>query len=207
MMRIYGSLSPMYLKAVMVAEELGLKYEVVPVDISKGEARTPEHMARHPFGKVPVLEHEGRHIFESNAIIRYMAGVAKSPLYPDDLYQRAVVDQWVDYFTLQVGRWTTSCWFETCIAPKYFNRQPNEQTLRDAKEALLEAMPVVNAHLAKNPHLAGSQLTLADINAYALTQGWRDAGLNFTDFPEFLRWFDGVAARDGIKRAWTLLNP
>jgi glutathione S-transferase len=123
--KIYGMHTPNFLKAVYAAEEFGVDYEIVPVDLMKGETRTPEHMARHPFGKVPVIEHNGQFIFESNAIVRYLGSLSNSKAYPKDLLERAKADQWLEFFAHQVGRWTTNYWFENVIAPKYFNETPN----------------------------------------------------------------------------------
>ena len=90
MFKIYGLHTPMFIKPVLAAEEMGANYEVVKVDLMKGETKTAAHLARHPFGKMPALEHNGKFLFESNAIMKYMASVTESALYPKDLYARAV---------------------------------------------------------------------------------------------------------------------
>jgi glutathione S-transferase len=200
MFKIYGMHTPNFIKTVYAAEELGLSYEIVPVDLTKGETRTPEHRARHPFGKVPVLEHDGRFLFESNAIVRYLGAYADSALYPKDPFARATVDQWIDYATLQAGRWTTAIWFQRCIAPKYFSEQTDEKVVADSLENLLTDMPVIEAHLAKNRFFAGADFTLADVLPYALMKNFAAAGLELGDFPSFLRWFDEVAKRPAIRR-------
>ena len=200
MFKIYGLRSPMFIKTVLTAEEIGAPYEVIEVDLAKGEQKTPEHLKRHPFGKVPALEHDGKILFESNAIMRYMANVTKSPLYPQDPYERAVVDQWMDYFSLQAGRWCASIWFNTCVAKQVFNMEPDHKAVSDFTEMLMTAMPTLNTHLAQNKWLAGKNATIADANAYMLMIGFKDAGLNFADYPNFMRWFDEYAARPAAKK-------
>lgn len=200
--KIYGLHTPMFIKTVLAAEELGLDYEVVPVDLTKGETRTPEHAARHPFGKVPVLEHQGNFLFESNAIVRYLGASSSSALYPTAAWERAVVDQWIDYFALQAGRWCTGVWFQTVIAPKFFGEQPDATIVRDYSEALLGAMPVIDQHLAKNPWLAGANPTLADTVAYVLMHGFAAAGFSDADFPNFKRWTQAYAARPAVEKVY-----
>ena len=71
----------------------------------------------------------------------YMADVAETPLYPHAIKARAQVDQWMDCFSLQTGRWTTTIWFQKCIAMKYFNEEPDTKAIEEASEQLLAAMP------------------------------------------------------------------
>lgn len=201
MFRIYGQHTPMFLKTVIAAEEIGCPYEVIAVDLTKGETRSPENVRRHPFGKVPVLEHNGRFVFESNAIMKYMAGVAESPLYPKDLHERAVVDQWTDYFSLQAGRWCTAVWFTVCIGPKLFNSPADDTFVKTQTEYLLGVMPVIDSHLAATEFLAGKAVSLADVNAYATMRGYRRAGLSLSDFRNFERWFAAMTDRPSVQRA------
>ena len=74
-MRIYGDLgSGNCLKVKFTADRLGLPYEWIAVDLMKGETRTEAFLARNPFGQIPVVEFsDGRHLAQSNAIVRYLA--------------------------------------------------------------------------------------------------------------------------------------
>ena len=73
---LYGFDGSTYVRTVrMLCAEKGVEYEQVPVNVLEGEPRQPEHLARHPFGKVPVLDHDGMRIIETGAITRYIAAV------------------------------------------------------------------------------------------------------------------------------------
>ena len=200
MLKIYGLHTPMFLKVLWAAEELGVNYQHIPVDLIKGETRTPEHLIRHPFGKVPAIEHEGKFLFESNAILRYMANMSKGKLYPNEVYEKALVDQWMDYFSLQAGRWTTMCWFQTVIAPKYFNEQPDHKLLAEVQTWLDEQMPIVDKLLGTKKYICGNDFSIADINAFCLMAGWKDAGLNFAQYTNFTRWMDEVKSRPNLQK-------
>ena len=94
-MRIYGDLgSGNCLKVKWTVERLGLPYDWVPIDIMKGESRTPDYLAKFPQGQVPAVEWpDGRCLAQSNAIIRYLA--SGSALLPEDAFERAKVDEWL----------------------------------------------------------------------------------------------------------------
>jgi len=70
---LYGFSGSTYVRAVrIVMAEKGIEYDQVPVNVLTGETRQPEHLARHPFGKVPVLDIDGMRLLETEAICRYI---------------------------------------------------------------------------------------------------------------------------------------
>ena len=201
MIKIYGLHTPHFLKVVYAVEELGLDYTIIPVDLTKGENRNPEHLVRHPFGKVPAIEHNNQFIFESNAILRYMGSVATSTVFPSNLVERAHADQWLEYFAHQAGRWCSTIWFQKCIGPKYFNEEPNEEIIKEQTEWLLNDMAVIDQHLSKNTFLAGNDFTLADVVAHCGVRGFKEAALPLGDYPHFIRWFQALENRPTFKTA------
>ncbi len=88
---LYGFDGSTYVRTVrMLLAEKGAQYEQVPVNVLKGEPRQPEHLARHPFGKVPVLDHDGFRIIETSAIAPYLDEVLPGPSFtPDNPKDRA----------------------------------------------------------------------------------------------------------------------
>jgi glutathione S-transferase len=90
-MVLYGFDSSTYVRTVrMLLAEKGAHYEQVPVNVLEGEPRQPEHVARHPFGKVPVLDHDGFRIIETGAIAPYLDEVLPGPSYtPESSRDRA----------------------------------------------------------------------------------------------------------------------
>ena len=88
---LYGFDGSTYVRTVrMLLAEKGAHYEQVPVNVLKGEPRQPEHIARHPFGKVPVLDHDGFRIIEAGAIVPYLDEVLPGPSFtPDSSKDRA----------------------------------------------------------------------------------------------------------------------
>jgi len=88
---LYGFDGSTYVRTVrMLLAEKGAHYEQVPVNVLKGEPRQPEHIARHPFGKVPVLDHNGFRIIETGAIVPYLDEVLPGPSFtPKSFRDRA----------------------------------------------------------------------------------------------------------------------
>lgn len=92
---LYGFDASTYVRTVrMVLADKGIDYDQVPVNVLAGEPRQPEHLARHPFGKVPVLDIDGIRIRETDAICRYLEDIApKPPLIPDTPKERARMNE------------------------------------------------------------------------------------------------------------------
>ncbi|MFP4536687.1 MAG: glutathione S-transferase family protein [Dichotomicrobium sp.] len=88
---LYGFDGSTYVRTVrMVLADKGIEYDQVPVNVLAGEPRQPEHLARHPFGKVPVLDIDGIRIRETEAICRYLDETRpEPPLRPDNAKDRA----------------------------------------------------------------------------------------------------------------------
>ena len=91
---VYGFDESTYVRTVrMVLAEKGAEYDLVPVDIMVGENKQPEHLARHPFAKIPVVEHGGKRLYETGAITRYLNDVLPGKsLVPDTAMGRARMD-------------------------------------------------------------------------------------------------------------------
>lgn len=91
---LYGFNGSTYVRTVrMLLMEKGAAYEQVPVNVLEGEPRQPEHLARHPFGKVPVVDHDGLRLIETTAITRYLDEVLPGPSFiPKSVRDRARMD-------------------------------------------------------------------------------------------------------------------
>lgn len=198
MVRIYGLITPTVLKTLLTAEELSVYYEHVPVNLLKGEQHAATHRERHPFGMVPVLEHEGRYLWESDAISRYLANLTENTLYPRDVWQRAVVDQWMQFASNHVGRQTSMVYFQRCMTPA-FGRTPDETKIAEAEELLKKHLPILETHLSRNAYLTGETLSLADIALFALTSPRKKAGLDFSIYPNLTRFCEAIGQRPSVR--------
>src|SRR3989338_6405628 len=168
MLTIYGSdLSAPANKVRFAANAMGIKYEYRRIDLRAGEHLKPEFLAVNPVGKVPVIDDGGFKMFESNAIMRYLADKNNSPLFPKDVKERAVVEMWLDFGSMHVGVALSKVIYNRLFAPLR-NTLVDENSLNEGLKFLDRFLPVVDAQLAKNRYIAGARLTLADINLLAL---------------------------------------
>jgi glutathione S-transferase len=188
MLTIYGAdLSGPSNKVRFVANKLGLEYEYLRVNLMKEENKTEDHLKRHPAGKVPVIEEEGFKLFESNAIIKYLAGKAGSSLYPEQAKARAIVEQWIDFSSHHIGAAMNRVMFNRVLAP-FMKMDIDERSLSDGLSFLDRFLPIVDNQLQANPYLAGSELTLADLCLLALIDPAEIANIDLSGYPSLSRW-------------------
>ena len=201
MYHLYGFYTQNTLKVLYVLETLGTDYDFKFMDLFKGEHKQENFLKLNPVGKVPVLQVGDDSIFESAAICRYIANQAQSPLYPGDNLQRAKVDQWLDFFSNHLGRWLSTLFFENVIKNKAGMGDPDAEKCEEAQKFTLQQMAVVDAHLAVNAYLAGDNLTIADLFAFAYVEQVETFDFSWDNFPNAKAWFDALNSQDAIKRA------
>jgi len=199
MLRIWGRISSVNVqKVVWCADELGLAYERVDVGGTFGGNNTPEYLAMNPNGLVPVIEEDGFILYESNAIVRYLA--ARDPghtLWPEDARRRADADRWMEW---QSTAFTPAMWamFWQLV------RTPPEK--RDA--AAIEASRVkseklaglLDAHLAQRRFLTDYGFTAADIVVGCATHRWLNLPAQREPRAHLERWYAELKSRPGSRQ-------
>ncbi len=194
-------------KTIFVAEALGLDYEFIVMDLSKGEHKQTEHMARHPLGKLPTLTHDGGSLFESNAICTYLANVENSSLYPNDnTFDRARIDQWLAFFTNHLGRWLNSYSFEKVARERYGFGKPNIAVQDEAYGFIQEQLPCIEQQLSQSGFFVGNTLTIADYVAFAYFENAVLADVPLNEYPAILAWYEQLKGSDEMQRAYKKLG-
>ena len=201
MFQLYGFFTQNSLKTLYVLEELGAEFTFHFVNLSEGEQKSEVFAQMTPIGKVPVLEHNDEHLFESGAICRYAANVTDSPLYPTDKMQRAQVDQWLDFFACHLGRWFNTLYFEAFIKPQFNLGEPDEAGVAEAHKFAAIQMGMLNSQLENSDWLANDALSIADLCAFAYIEQYRDVDFSLDDFPNISAWFDRVESLESIASA------
>ncbi len=201
MFRLYGFFTQNSMKTLYVLEETGCDYEFVFVDLGKGEQRSESFSRLTPVGKVPVLEHDGDSLFESGAICRYVANVLDSPLYPASKLQRAIVDQWIDFFTCHLGRWLTKLYFEAVIKPKFSLGEPDLDGIKEARGYAGQQLTMLDGLLANSDWIANDALSIADLFAFAYVEQYRMIDLPIDGYENVQAWFDRIESRKSIASA------
>jgi glutathione S-transferase len=151
-------------RAVLVAlEEKGAKYRFTPV--APKTLRTSEHLARHPFGKVPVIDHGAFRLYESQAILRYLDRVLPVPaLTPTDPQAAARMDQLMnvnDWYLFQQVASVIS--FQRIVGPRLIGLTPDEAAIAAAMPKAQTVFDELARQLSDRPFFAGDSLSLADV--------------------------------------------
>ena len=199
-MKIYSFPTFNLTKLLYTAEELGQDYELVLLDPTKLEHKTPEHLERHPLGKVPALEWQGEFYFESNNLCRLLSEINDNRLYGNTPAEHARVNQWIDYVGLQVAQHMMTFAWEEGIKPAYFGGETDPEALVTAGENLAKLLPVLEHNLAKNEFLAGAEFTIADTTSFAMCQIESFTSMSLDNYPAISRWYQQVGQRPAVDK-------
>jgi len=163
-MKIYGNpMSTCTRKVLTTLAEKQAKFEFVTIDLGTGGHKKPEFLARQPFGQVPVLEDGDFQMYESRAIIRYLdETLPGQSLTPKEPKGRAVMEQWISIETSNFTPQAMAYIYQYFFAPMR-GQQPDLAKIEAAKPKLETCVQIMDKQLAKGPHFAGDQFTLADI--------------------------------------------
>jgi glutathione S-transferase len=151
-------------RAVLVAlEEKGASYRLVPV--SPGSLRTPEHLACHPFGRVPILDHAGFRLYESQAILRYVDRVMPGPaLTPADPQLAGRMDQLMNINDWYLFQGVASVIvFQRIIGPRVLGLTPDEGKIAGAMPKAHEVLDELARQLGDRPFFVGDSISLVDV--------------------------------------------
>jgi glutathione S-transferase len=187
---IYGDIqSGNCYKVKLLASLLDIDHEWVHVDILAGATQTDEYLAMNPNGKIPLLVlDDGRYLWESNAILNYIA--TGTNYLPGDSFLKAQVLQWQFFEQYSHEPYIAVARF---IA-KYLGLPDERKTEYESKQAGgAEALSVMEAHLAEQHYFVGGRLSIADISLYAYTHVAHEGGFDLSDYPGVQAWLHRVA--------------
>jgi glutathione S-transferase len=189
-------------RAVLVAlEEKGAAYRLAPV--VPGTLRTPEHLACHPFGRVPYVEHGEFKLYETAAIVRYVDRVLPKPaLTPANPQAAARMDQLMnvnDWYLFQgvanvIG-------FQRIIGPRLMGLVSDEDAIAAAMPKAHIVFGELSRQLGDRPYFVGESITLADVilapqlDFFAATPEWEPLTANS---PNVRQWLDRMNARPSM---------
>ena len=200
-MRLYHfATSPNCLKVRAVAYELGVELELVTVNIFKGESRSATFRALNPNGLVPVLVDGDFVLWESNAILTYLASRHGSPpLISTDACWRADIDRWLHWESAHMGPAIAKVVFERVVKPM-FGGTPNHIAAAEALSAFEAHCRVLETSLGDKEFVTGS-LSVADFALASSLCSGAMVGLSVGAFSRTTAWLQRMLARDSLRRA------
>lgn len=194
--RFYAWATPNSQRVSILLEELGLPYEVRPVNIRAREQFAPEVVALNPYGKIPILVEEGRPpLFESGAILLHLAETHGRFLPPAGEPARAETLAWLMVALTSVGPFTGQAHHWTGLAPE------KPAAARRHTVGLVERVyRLLDTRLGATRFLAGDDYSIADIAAFPWVAKKHWAEMTLDDRPHLARWFADIAARPAVIR-------
>jgi len=191
------------LAIVALKNHLAIDCELRPIDLSCGAQLTPEYVALNPNRKMPTLEDNGFVLWESNAILFYLAGKRpESGLWPADLSGQADVMRWLAW---ESAHWDAeSCGmvaFEKTSKAVLGLGPPDAAFIARGEANFARFAAVLNHHLESKAWLIGDRLTIADFSVGALVPTAERLGLPVARFPEIGRWYGSLAVLPAWREA------
>jgi len=197
MLRIWGRVSSVNVqKVVWCCDELGLAYERVDCGGKFGLNDTPAYLAMNPNGLVPVIDEDGFILYESNAIVRYLA--ARDPrLFPQEPRRRADVDRWMEWQSTGFTPAQTQAFWMLIRTPEPQRDMAAVEASRVKSE---KHAAVLDQHLAGRRYLTGDTFTAADIVVGCAAHRWLNLPLARQPRPHLERWYGELKARPASRQ-------
>lgn len=182
-------LSPRAFKVLWAANHLGLDYELSFIDLTKGEHKREEFLALNPNGRMPVLEHDGFTLWESNAIVNYLSHLKpEAGLLPSDMRARLKAVQWQFWDS---AHWDPACAvmvFERVVKKLLKLGEPSAAEIERGQGLFARVAQVLDGQLQKHRYVAGDKLTVADFSVGAALNAAEVAQYPIEPYRAIQRW-------------------
>jgi GST-like protein len=204
MIDLYGWPTPNLFKVTILLEETATPYNVIPVDIGRGDQFKPDFLKISPNNKMPaIVDSDGPDgkpisIFESGAILMYIAEKT-GRFMPKDMRRRYDVIQWLMFQMGGIGPMLGQAHHFRQYAP-----EPIPYAVERYTREAGRLYNVVDRRLGEVPYLAGDY-SIADMAVFPWLRGYERQGQKLEDYPNLKRWFEGLNARPAVQRGLGVL--
>jgi len=201
MLKFYFSGAPNPTKVALFLEEAALPYEPIPVDARKGDQHKPDFLAVNPNAKVPAIVDGDVTVFDSNAILLYLADKTGKFLPPKGDKLRGELLSWLMFVASGIGPYSGQLVHFRTYAP-----EKNEYAINRYAFEAQRHFGIVDARLAKHKYMVGDTYTIVDMDLW----GWARLIPNFSGeaawakFPNLRRLVEEISARPAAQRAVAL---
>lgn len=187
-------------KAIWCLEELNVPYERIDAGMQYGVVNEPPFRAMNPNGLVPVIEDGGAVIWESNAIVRYLAAkYGRGTLWAEDPAERAQSDKWMDWCATVYWPPMREVFWGLIRTPP---EKRNPELIETSRKKAGEVLKILDAALSGSDYIAGKQLTIGDIPLGTISWRWFGiADLERVPLPNVEAWFKRLSQREAFKKS------
>lgn len=175
----------------LFASLIGVQLELVHVDLTKGEHKTPTYLKNNRFGQVPLLEDDGIFIPDSNAILVYLAKkFQKTDWLPEDPQGAAEVQRWLTVAAGLIAFGPGAARLVTLFGASF---NPTEVIERSKS-----VLTVINEELSERPFITGQNVTIADVSLYSYISSAPEGNVDIKPYTHILRWLQHMEALPGF---------
>ncbi|MBV6688004.1 glutathione S-transferase family protein [Xanthomonas euvesicatoria pv. euvesicatoria] len=185
-------------KVLWCAEEAGVAYTSIEVGGAFGGNDTPAYRALNPNGVVPTLQDGALVLWESNAIVRYLAAQYAPALYPHSPPERALGDRWMDWTTSTFAGVFRDLFWGVLRTPEH---ERDHVRIAAALAQSGELLARADAALAQQPYLSGEQFAMGDIPLGSFIYAWFEMPIERPELPHLRAWYERLRARPAYQRA------
>jgi len=195
---LWGRLNSINVQKVLwTTEELAIPFQRIDAGLQFGVNKSAEYLQKNPNGLVPMIDDNGFILWESHAIMRYLAKKhdASGQVFPTDPLIQAKIEQWHDWYN-------TVCWPPMRTLFWGYIRTPqaerNAQELENARQQMIKVLTILEEQLGKFKYVACDQFTLAEIPVALVAYRWFNIPIERPSFPNVERWYQEVKKRPGF---------
>jgi glutathione S-transferase len=198
-MKIWGRANSVNVQKVLwLADECGLKYERIDVGGPFGGNDQQWYLDMNPNGVVPTVEDEGRILWESNTILRYLAAkYARGTLWPTDAGERSEAERWMDWQLSTLHAGMRAIYYGLIRTPA---EKRDMQAITATAADIAELWARLDLTLINHPYIAGSCFGIGDIAVGCWVHSWFALNLQRPDLPNLSAWYQRLQARPAYAR-------
>lgn len=199
MLKIWGRTNSINVQKVLwCVDELGVAYERFDAGMAFGVVNEPGYRAMNPNGRVPTIDDAGFVLWESNAIVRYLAAKhGAGTLWPDSLQQRADSDRWMDWCASTLAAPMTALFWQLIRTPADKRDAKVAEDSRTQSEAL---MRMLDERLGTHGFIAGQHLTIGDVPLGCFVHRWKSLPVERPVLPRLDAYHARLAERPAFRR-------
>jgi glutathione S-transferase len=199
MLKLWGRINSINVQKVLWAlGELKTPYERTDAGLQYGVVNEPFYRKMNPNGRVPTIEDDGLVLWESNAIVRYLAAKhGAGALCPSDPKQRADADRWMDWATSTVAPAITPVFWGLIRTPP---EKRDHKAIDDGVERLAQAFQVLELSLEGRDYVAGKAFTMGDIPVGTFVYRWNALNVRRPSLPRVEAWYQRLQQRAAYQK-------
>lgn len=194
MLRIWGRVNSVNAQKVLwCADELGLTYQRIEAGLEHGVVDTPHYREMNPNGRIPVIDHDGFVMWESNAIVRYLCRTwGQESLLPQGTRAQADADRWMDWVATMLGPAISPAFWGTVRTPL---EERNLVAIEASRKATADLFAILDEHLASREFVGGERFSMADVPVGTYAHRWLAMDIQKPDHPNVARWYRELGSR------------